>query len=151
MTWQESEGEEWKGEPDHNDWGTFNEADTPKRLGMFILDENQSPILADSTLHWGEWYQNAGERRRVGRDVVGQYEVSTVFLGLDHNWSERGWPVLFETMVFRLGEDGDRDRNASDDDELDGRMERYRTWSEAEAGHARMIDEVKQAQSTRQP
>lgn len=146
----ESEGDEWKGEkPSHFNWTEFNDEETPKRLGMFILDENNSPILADSTTAWAAWYESAGEKRRVGSDVVGRYEVSTVFLGLDHSWSLRGWPILFETMVFRLAADGDRDRNAHEGDDIDMMMERYPTWSEAEAGHARMIEYVKQAQSAR--
>lgn len=29
--------------------------------------------------------------------------VSTVFLGLDHNWIEGGAPMLFETMIFEKG------------------------------------------------
>jgi len=31
--------------------------------------------------------------------------VSTVFLGIDHNWSRSGDPILFETMVFGLDDD----------------------------------------------
>jgi hypothetical protein len=54
--------------------------------------------------------------------------VSTVFLGLDHGFSD-GAPLVFETMVF-----------PSKDDlhELD--CERYSTLAEAKAGHARLIE-----------
>lgn len=151
MTWQESEGEEWKGEqPDLNGWDFFQSDLAPKSLGMFILDENNSPVLADSTLAWGEWYETNTERRRVGLDVVGHYEVSTVFLGLDQSFTRRGWPILFETMIFRLGKDGDRDPNAREGDDIDMMMERYQTWQQAEAGHARFIEYVKQALSAHQ-
>jgi hypothetical protein len=35
-----------------------------------------------------------------GQEVI----VSTVFLGLNHNWCD-GPPLLWETMVFGLGDD----------------------------------------------
>jgi hypothetical protein len=46
--------------------------------------------------------------------------VSTVFLGIDHNFGN-GPPLLFETMVFG--------------GEYDGYCKRYSTWEEAEGGH----------------
>jgi hypothetical protein len=59
--------------------------------------------------------------------VQGDVSVSTVFLGLDHNFGEGGAPLLFETMVFGLpGED----------------CRRYSTWAEAEEGHARIVAQV---------
>jgi hypothetical protein len=54
-------------------------------------------------------------------------EVSTVFLGIDHNL-DYGSPILFETLVF--GSD------------MDGRCQRYATWDEAEAGHRKILEEV---------
>ena len=54
--------------------------------------------------------------------------VSTVFLGIDHNFWGKGKPLIFETMVFP---------NKIDLDELD--MDRYSTWGEAEKGHKKMV------------
>jgi len=51
--------------------------------------------------------------------------VSTVFLGLDHNFSGYGPPILFETMIFG--------------GPYNTYQERYRTWDEAERGHARAV------------
>ena len=56
------------------------------------------------------------------------YEVSTVWMGLDHNWMG-GQPMIFETMVF--SKDGG------------GYMERYSTESEARAGHKRIVNSWK--------
>ena len=67
--------------------------------------------------------------RTVAKTRVGEVEVSTVFLQFDHNFSDEGPPVLFETMVF-----------GGEHDEL---QERYCTWDEAEAGHARVVEMVK--------
>jgi len=50
--------------------------------------------------------------------------ISTVFLGIDHSFG-RGAPVLFETMTFAPGD-------------AEGQW-RYRTWQEAEAGHAAVV------------
>jgi hypothetical protein len=78
-----------------------------------------------SMVEWGDKYVTIGNKdaNRVAEDTVGDYWVSTVFLGLDHSWG-RGDPVLFETMVFVEGESAD--------------MKRYCTWAEAMAGHERI-------------
>lgn len=57
-------------------------------------------------------------------------DVSTVFLGIDHQYGS-GKPILFETMVFG--------------GLLDGEQVRYCTWEEAEAGHEEMVKRVKEA------
>lgn len=66
-----------------------------------------------------------GDSRRVAYDDLGYCSVSTVFLWLDHAMAFDTEPILFETMVFG--------------GPLDQEMERYATWSEAAAGHARMV------------
>lgn len=59
--------------------------------------------------------------------------VSTVFLGLDHNWSmqENAKPILFETLVFG--------------GVLDGEMDRYFTKEEALLGHQNMCQRVRES------
>lgn len=63
------------------------------------------------------WLETAD--RHVGETQVGPLIVSTVFLGLDHNHSGRGDPILFETMIR-----GDRDQII----ELGGRKHLVNTW-----------------------
>lgn len=92
--------------------------------GKFILDGHE-PVACDDLMEWGRWFETAD--RIVAKDTVGDVEVSTVFLGLDHSFGE-GNPLLFETMVF----------NGS----LNEEMNRYCTWEEAEAGHAAMVERV---------
>lgn len=55
--------------------------------------------------------------------------VFTVFLGLDHQFFYKGPQHLFETVVFG--------------GKLDGEIERYSTWEEAEKGHKRWAEKVK--------
>jgi hypothetical protein len=62
--------------------------------------------------------------------VVGQYWVSTVFLGLDHNWLSEEPPLLFETMVFT------KDRHRSVDN---GYCHRTSTWELALEDHAKAV------------
>lgn len=80
----------------------------------------------------GEWARRINNERHVAITEVAQgVTVSTVFLGIDHRHFGKGPPILFETMVFN--DYGD-----------DGTQERYSTWEEAEAGHARIVAEQRQ-------
>lgn len=74
----------------------------------------------------------AVKERIVQQTEVCGARVSTVFIGLDHNLAEEGPPLLYETMVFG--------------GELDASEERYATWDEAEAGHARWVEAVRAAE-----
>lgn len=48
-----------------------------------------------------EWAVSFQQNQRVASTMIGEYHVSTVFLGLDHNFSPTGEePTVFETMVF---------------------------------------------------
>ena len=47
--------------------------------------------------------QQEHQNRTVAKSTIGNYLVSTVFLGLDHQFHAHGPPLLFETMVFGKG------------------------------------------------
>lgn len=66
--------------------------------------------------------------KRVAQVQIGDYWVSTVWLGLDHSFGD-GPPLIFETMVF----------DRSDNDESDVWCERYSTESEALEGHDSVV------------
>lgn len=99
------------------------------RCDHWILN-GRVPEACGNWLRWAMWFEKAD--RRVARDVLadGAVEISTVFIGLDHQWGD-GPPLIFETMIFGGSE------NYS--------MDRYSTWDEAEAGHARMLKIAKAA------
>lgn len=93
------------------------------------IERNGVPVPA-TPREWEAWWIVEVDRlRRVGLDEVGgngpAVSVSTVFLGVDHNFSGEGAPVLYETMVFGGS--------------LDMESERYRTRDEAVAGHAKWV------------
>lgn len=71
--------------------------------------------------------------RRVAWTDLGQAQVSTVWLGIDHNFSRTGPPVIFETMLFGP---------LAELDLTDRTQWRYRTLEEAQAGHERIVAEV---------
>jgi len=88
--------------------------------GKYILIGHE-PKPIDDLFAWGMWFETAN--RHVADDYIYGVRISTVFLGLDHNYDE--WaiePLLFETMVFG----GIWDQYQT----------RYPTWKEAEEGHA---------------
>jgi hypothetical protein len=75
-----------------------------------------------------EWCEKFSEEdRRVALTNIGDVEVSTVFLGMDHSFGG-GEPLLFETMVFG--------------GPLDEEMDRCGTWEEAEEMHRKMCERV---------
>jgi hypothetical protein len=68
------------------------------KLGYWILDENDQMIQVD-LMTWAMWIET-GRNRVIKQETFGDYQVSTVFLGLDHNFSHQGPPVLWETIAF---------------------------------------------------
>ena len=70
---------------------------------------------------WAERFEDR-EYRHVARDEVGDFEVSTVWVGDDRD--KDGTPLIFESVV--LGLDG-------------GEIRTYATEDEARAGHAEYV------------
>jgi hypothetical protein len=89
----------------------------------YIL-KGHEPVSTD-LLTWGKWMKDSANRRVAETIVAAGVRVSTVFLGLNHSFTPRAQPILFETMIF----DGSKSKY----------QERYCTWDEAEAGHERAV------------
>ena len=87
-------------------------------------DRQGNPI---STEQWLRGFKDPG-LKRVAKAEIGDSTVSTVWLGLDHNFSP-GPPLIFETLVF--------------EGPLDGEMLRYSTEEDALKGHEAMCARVK--------
>ncbi len=90
----------------------------------YILNDG-IPIPVDFQT-WSIWFEKAD--RVIARTTIKEMIVSTVFLGLNHNFTDTGPPLLFETLVFG-GKYADE-------------MERYATLDDALAGHERMVAHV---------
>jgi hypothetical protein len=97
----------------------------------YILEEGK-PRVEPDLIKWAEWFED-GDNRRVDMTMVGDSKVSTVFLALDHNFSRKGPPILWETMVFGGELDNEQDRCSG-------------TMEQAEAMHKNMVERVKAVQ-----
>lgn len=102
-----------------------------RRPGHYILDALGEPTACADVLRWAEWFETADRHvamTKIGDDV----RVSTVFLGLDHNFGAKGRPILWETLVFGGTHDGD--------------CYRYETRLQAQRGHDEMCARVREEQ-----
>ncbi len=94
-------------------------------------------LMPDKSIKYTEDIRDFGNNRRrrenwqVGIDNFPQIDcsVSTVFLGLDHSFSRKGPPVLFETLISGGA--------------MDGETRRCCTYIEAEAQHAEIVATIK--------
>lgn len=68
--------------------------------------------------------------RQVGLDKIGDVMISTVWLGINHQFNSDGPPIVFETLVTGVN-DGDEE------------MYRYATDEEARRGHAALVAKYK--------
>lgn len=93
----------------------------------YLLDDQGNPVPTDDMDAWGEFMRDATQRT-VGKTKIGKTEVSTVFLGMDHNFTGSGDPVLWETCIFHENES-----------EVVGR---YESAVEAELGHAQWCERM---------
>jgi hypothetical protein len=118
-------------------------------MGYYVLDDDNN-VVAWPDQKMLKWAMILEDLRRDGRTIVKQefvddcVWVSTVFLGLDHNYVNRirfehpeykGEPHIFETMAF--------DRREGDE-ELGEDLEcsRWSTWNEALEGHKDIVNRI---------
>ena len=87
----------------------------------YILDNNGETVATDA-MSWAKWFEE--NNRVLIRSNFTDGTISTVFLGLNHQYGE-GPPLLFETLVFG--------------GKLDGKMNRYSSKEEALIGHGYMM------------
>lgn len=109
-----------------------------KRPMAYRLDEHGEPEPLDMSdpNRWGDADPFRDPRRQVARNDIDEYEVSTVFLVVDHGW--QGEPVLWETMIFPRGwRDNASRRRVKDTAER--YTERYTSREAAALGHARIV------------
>ena len=93
---------------------------------MNYYDIDGNPMTFEQ---WSSTFKDM-EYRRIGLDRLDVWTISTVWLGLDHNFGDEGPPLIFESMVFEKGES-----SAAPDDTV-----RYSTKEEAIAGHQRLVE-----------
>lgn len=97
---------------------------------MHYIERDGKPVAVESVLEWAKWHETA-DRVIAKTELAGWgnmkgkgCDISTVFLGTDHNFGRKGDPILYETLVFG--------------GPLDQEMERYCTREAAAIGHKLM-------------
>lgn len=124
------------------------------RLRLYILvDGVVTPCL--NALAWARWVED--HDHQVARTQVGPLEISTVFLGINHDFFGEGPPLVFETMVF--GNDPSDEEpdpltieifdaarrkgiSITTRDSVVGTTERYSTFEQARRGHEQVVERV---------
>jgi len=105
-----------------------------RKLSDKYILKDHTPILEPDLTKWLKWFETAN--RRVDETFITnnitkeKIRVSTVFLGLNHNYIQEEPPLLFETMIFG---------GKFDEEEYQTRCS---TWKEAEKMHQKAIDVV---------
>lgn len=99
------------------------------KLKYYILDERGEPKGA-TLVEWMFWFKEHNDDRKVAKERIGDSEVSTVFLGINHNFLDKGPAVLWETMVFGGPLDQEQDRCSG-------------SREQALAMHNKMVNKVK--------
>lgn len=112
----------------------------------YILDD-ENHLVRVGLMRWAQWFadrdrEGGVDPRRVAETFTELHRVSTVFLGLDHQFG-KGPPLVFETMVFQRGGYPSRALHGMIvHDDLDDECWRYATWDDAVAGHAATVRRV---------
>jgi hypothetical protein len=121
-------------------------------IDHYILDpeigNGHVPVPCDDFMAWAEWMSSAD--RHVGHDMVGTIYLSTLFLGLDHQFGE-GPPMLFETMAF--DESDQRTHTLGDltftcSETLEWIYSRYSTWEDALWSHKEWLEKLRSSVKT---
>ena len=106
---------------------------------FYTLNEDKTVSSCTSE----EWYEQREKMfqtrtKHVAKKYIYDYLISTVWLGIDHAFTRfsestiNHEPMLFETMIFKR-----------DDFPYECYLDHYSTWKEAEEGHKKAIEWVK--------
>lgn len=91
---------------------------------------NGEPVPEPDPRKWAIWFGT--NERIVKRTLIGKVEISTVFIAIDHSFSDNEPPMLWGTMVFG--------------GKLNYEQERYISLEDAKAGHNNMVERVRRSE-----
>ena len=98
----------------------------PRKKGTYF-DYKGNPI---SFWEWGELRH---DHCRIAVDTIGEFRISTVYIGMDLALFSSEFPVIFETMIF----------TDNDDEEFEFYRELYSFEEQAKEGHKKAVRKVK--------
>jgi hypothetical protein len=107
--------------------------------GPFAILHHGSVVLCSNRSKWVDWMKEAHAAGTliIAQDAVEEFQVATIFLGIDFNEGGIGPPLWFETVVFRRSTDGSLGLQTKSD------AFRYRTAVDAFVGHVAVCQEVR--------
>ncbi len=121
-------------------------------IDYYHRDGTPYPSGEAGFFEWARDMQN-DELKRVALDnLANGIEVSTIWLGLDHNFGSRSRPLIFETMLFvpQHKEFEVFGRKMVFDRESIGKQWRYSTEEEAIRGHKMLVKKWSQFKTAEQ-
>lgn len=102
-------------------------------MTYYVLgSDGEARSVGDDALAWARWLEEHPARKVVNRTTVDDADVSTVFLGINHQWGD-GPPLIFETMIFG--------------GEYDQFQRRWTTRAQAVAGHDQVVAALREGRS----
>lgn len=110
-------------------------------MGTYILKDKIAYPCPDLE-QWTNWMGENPSDRIVAKTRIGELMISTVFLGFDHNFLG-GEPMLFETMIFDEGDEGDSTPFEGSEHGFFEHMKRDSSWADATVTHRKACESVK--------
>jgi hypothetical protein len=122
---------------ENNDDPPFLNANGFPRHLYWILDRHGHPQEEPDLITWAKWMEAShhDQSRVVAHDHIHGYLVSTVFLGLDHQFGIGGPPILWEPMIFPAQPDATHTRYRDF-------QRRYTSRTDAELGHTHTLQMI---------
>ena len=73
-------------------------------MDYYILNAYQRLLRVNDVETWAHWFESAHQtgQRFIKQNRMNGILISTIFLGIDHNFFGSGPPILWETMIFGL-------------------------------------------------
>ena len=73
-------------------------------MDYYILNAYQRLLRVNDVETWARWFESAHQtgQRFIKQNRMNGILISTIFLGIDHNFYGSGPPILWETMIFGL-------------------------------------------------
>lgn len=97
----------------------------------YTLNEQGVPVIEPDLTKFMWWFKETD--LHVCDETIGNARISTVFLCIDHSYSDGVEPVLWKTMVFGGNMDKEQDRCSG-------------SREQALAMHTRMVEKIKMAE-----
>lgn len=80
---------------------------------LWYILKHRKPIPTTSLAKASMQFDKQNRIRKIRAFPYGNYHLSTIFTVLDHQYLKDGPPLLFETMLFKNGEQIDYERTST--------------------------------------